>query len=115
MAEITYGFIDEDNVLESFYVIEEGDIETLDRIKEMVGHNRCYVIDMSIEPATIGETYWNGNRFVYPSPYASWIWDDENYTWKAPTPYPTLSDDDDNKTYYIWDEPTLSWKAVTLE
>jgi len=117
MAEVTYGFVDENNVLESFYVVEEDDIETLNRIKQMVGHNRCHLIDMSIEPAAIGSTYWNGTRFVFPSPYPSWVWNDENYVWQSPIPYPTPagSEDDDNKKYYVWDESTVSWKEQTLE
>lgn len=39
--------------------------------------------------------------------YASWIFDEQEWQWKSPIPYPT-----DGKKYK-WDEPTVSWKEVT--
>ena len=56
--------------------------------------------------AGIGFTYDSVNDvFIVPQPYPSWILD-ENFDWKAPTPYP----EDENN--YIWNESTLSWDLV---
>jgi hypothetical protein len=46
---------------------------------------------------------WNGTCFYGPSPYPSWILDD-NGDWNAPTPKPEGD--------YVWDEESLSWIVV---
>jgi len=40
------------------------------------------------------------------SPFDSWIWDDELYTWVAPIPKP------DEENDYIWDEELGNWVLV---
>ena len=57
--------------------------------------------------AGIGYTYDQANDVFYaPQPFASWVLDQADWTWKAPTPYPT-----DGKPYR-WDEATTSWVEV---
>ncbi len=48
----------------------------------------------------------DGDFFVNPSPYPSWILDKENKVWNAPAPKP-------DSGYWVWDEETLSWKEDT--
>jgi hypothetical protein len=58
--------------------------------------------------AGIGYTYDHTNDVFYaPQPFASWVLDQTDWTWKAPTAMPT-----DGKMY-TWDEPTLAWVQVT--
>ena len=57
--------------------------------------------------AGIGFTYDSTHDVFYaPQPYASWVLNQDTWTWEAPTPYPT-----DGKLY-TWDEATTSWKVV---
>ena len=52
---------------------------------------------------------WDGNQFTAPSPYPSWILD-ENRIWNAPTPYPITPENiTADSPLYLWDEPSLSW------
>jgi predicted small secreted protein len=44
--------------------------------------------------------------WIAPSPYPSWILDEETKQWVAPIDYPN-----DGKGYQ-WDEPTINWKEV---
>jgi hypothetical protein len=54
--------------------------------------------------AGIGYTYDAINNVFYaPQPFPSWILNNSNWTWEAPTPMPN----DGNS--YDWDEPTISW------
>lgn len=54
--------------------------------------------------AGIGYNYDQANDVFYaPQPFASWVLDQADWTWKAPTPYPA-----DGKVYQ-WDEPTTAW------
>ncbi len=54
--------------------------------------------------AGIGDTYNSElDRFEPSSPFASWIWNEELYSYKAPVDAPN---DGEN---YIWDESSLSW------
>lgn len=41
-------------------------------------------------------------------PYSSWIYDDQNYMWTAPIPYPN----DGNN--YMWDETNGLWNLVNI-
>jgi len=57
--------------------------------------------------AGIGYTYDATNDVFYaPQPFASWVLDNTDWTWKAPAAMPT-----DGK-FYKWDEPTTSWIEV---
>ena len=56
--------------------------------------------------AGIGFTYDAQNDVFYaPQPYASWVLNQDTWTWESPVPYPT-----DDKLY-VWDEATTSWKV----
>lgn len=59
--------------------------------------------------AGIGYTYDAvRDAFIPPSPFPSWLLDEDTCLWAAPTPKP-----DDGKPYR-WDETTLAWVEVTL-
>ena len=49
--------------------------------------------------------------FCMPSPFPSWVLNEETYTWEAPVPYP--SDDPYEAPFYQWDEDAISWVEVT--
>lgn len=52
---------------------------------------------------------WDGNQFTAPSPYPSWILDEQRI-WNSPTPYPILPGEiTTDSPSYVWDEPSLSW------
>lgn len=58
--------------------------------------------------AGIGYTYDTArDAFYAPSPYASWVLNEDSCIWEAPTAMP----DDDNT--YRWDEETTAWVEVT--
>jgi hypothetical protein len=60
--------------------------------------------------AGIGYVYDQTNDVFYPpQPFPSWILNNTNWSWEAPTPYPT----DDKR--YTWDEATTSWVEVPVE
>jgi hypothetical protein len=46
------------------------------------------------------------DAFIPPSPYPSWVLDENMCIWISPVPYPN-----DGK-YYVWDETTVSWKEI---
>ena len=59
--------------------------------------------------AGLGYTYDNSrDAFIPPTPFASWILNEDTCLWEAPTPMPT-----DGKQY-SWDEATLSWIEIEL-
>jgi hypothetical protein len=59
--------------------------------------------------AGIGFTYdSNRDAFIPPTPYASWILNEDTCLWEAPTPMPT-----DDKSY-TWDEETISWVEISI-
>jgi hypothetical protein len=57
--------------------------------------------------AGIGYTYDAvRDAFIPPSPFASWVLNEDTCLWEAPVAMPT-----DGKAYE-WDEATTSWKEV---
>jgi hypothetical protein len=59
--------------------------------------------------AGIGYTYDSErDAFIPPTPFASWLLNEDTCLWEAPTPMPT-----DGKQY-SWDEETLSWLETPL-
>jgi hypothetical protein len=60
--------------------------------------------------AGIGSTYDQENDVFYaPQPFASWLLDKTDWTWKAPIEKPN-----DGKLYE-WNEESKSWKDVSIE
>ena len=59
--------------------------------------------------AGIGFTYDSTrDAFIPPTPYPSWILNEDTCLWEAPTPMPT-----DDKSY-AWDEETTSWLEISI-
>lgn len=59
--------------------------------------------------AGIGFTYDSTrDAFIPPTPYPSWILNEDTCLWEAPTPMPT-----DDKSY-TWDEETTSWLEISI-
>lgn len=106
MQEIIYGLINNANVVTETVVVKEGDATTLSRVILEHGAVSAFPINIEKETIYIGVSYWSGTRFLNPSPYPSWVWDDGLNTWVAPISYPT------NNKNYVWDENTISWKEV---
>jgi len=46
------------------------------------------------------------DAFIPPTPYPSWLLDEQTCQWKPPTDFPN-----DGKIYQ-WDESTTSWKEI---
>ena len=46
------------------------------------------------------------DAFIPPKPYASWILNEETFSWNAPTAYPQ----DDKR--YKWNEDILNWEEL---
>lgn len=53
-------------------------------------------------PAYIGGDIFNG-RFRAASPYPSWLWDSQSWSWASPVPYPNDGE------FYVWDESGQVW------
>jgi len=57
--------------------------------------------------AGIGYTYDSErDAFIPPTPFTSWLLNEDSCLWQAPTPMPV-----DGKMY-SWDETTLSWVEI---
>jgi len=65
--------------------------------------------------AGIGSVYDASNDVFYsPQPYASWVMDEDTWTWKAPVDMPELTEEETaSNSYYVWNEETTSWDLIT--
>jgi len=60
--------------------------------------------------AAIGYTYDNErDAFIPPTPYPSWVLNEETCQWVAPVPRPTPT----LEIGYKWNENTVSWESFT--
>lgn len=84
MSEVTYGFVDENNILLNAAVFIEGDVETVERVKNEYKANAYYLMDLTKELVLPGEAYWNGKRFIWPSPNPNYVWSEDVNNWIDP-------------------------------
>jgi hypothetical protein len=62
--------------------------------------------------AGIGYTYDDvRDAFLPPTPFPSWVLNEDTCLWDSPVPYPTEPAPDGY--YYQWNEPTVSWIVVS--
>jgi hypothetical protein len=109
LNEVTYGFVDENNIIINHGIFIKDDLETLERVKNEYGAHAAYEVkDLSKEILAIGINYWNGSRFVHPCPpeLDGFIFDEEENNWIAPNEYP------EDGNIYVWHTITKSWKTV---
>lgn len=59
---------------------------------------------------TWDETKGTDGAFIPPSPFPSWVINENTFQWEAPISMPEAQDG----IYYNWDEETVSWIQVTL-
>jgi hypothetical protein len=62
--------------------------------------------------AGIGFTYdEQRDAFIPPKPFPSWTFNEDECSWDAPTPMPTIDDRD----FYRWNEAELKWIKLDTE
>jgi len=96
----------------TYAVIENGAVINVivadsKEIAEQVTEKEC--LEYTNEnPLIIGATWSNEySKYINPSPYASHIYDGEN--WVPPSPMPV-----EEGKYFEWNESTLSWDSFNI-
>jgi hypothetical protein len=114
--EITYVFIDENNVVLGSSIIIEGDTEAIERNKILYGAASYHIFNPEIShPIIVGETVWYEDRFVEPKLFPSWIFDKDKNHWMPPVLPPENAYDPENPVTYKWNEETLSWDMIPIQ
>lgn len=123
-----YAFIDDNNIVTQVIVGRDED-EVVDGISDWEAYygeqlgQRCLRTSYNTIAGqhTGGGTPYRGNyagigyeyredldAFIPPKPFASWILNEETYSWTAPIPMP----EDENP--YDWNEETQSWDELVI-
>jgi hypothetical protein len=112
-----YAFLDSDNIVtEVITGIDETElIEGLDpetwygNFRGQVCKRTSYNKNMRKNYAGIGYTYdAERDAFIPPTPFGSWVLNEETCQWQAPVPYPT-----DGFTY-LWNEADTDWELANF-
>lgn len=101
-----HAFLDENNNVINVSLFDNHDVDLLNQVKEHLSatdFKSCCEFGIACKPGN----FYN-NKFYPEQPYPSWIKNEFEGKWEAPTPYPA-----DNKNY-IWDEISLSWVEVLI-
>ena len=128
--------IEDDIVVHVIVIDNEDTLDELGEESEAVGIAFCtnllggvwvktsYNSNIRKKYAGIGDTYdIVRDSFIRPSPYPSWVLNEDTYVYEAPTPYPSEEErgvvgtlwnetGSDSRPYYqtmSWDESSLSW------
>jgi hypothetical protein len=121
-----YAFIDDDNLVTEVIVGRDEDdladgVTSWEEYYGLVRGQRCVQTSYNTQAgehltggtpfrgnyAGIGFTYDEAlDAFISPQPYASWVLNEETFSWEAPVPYPS-----DGKRYQ-WDESAGVWVEV---
>ena len=104
MSDFTYAVIDAAGVVENIVLADGND--AVDVLRLLIPDAQEILLTTSdTGPAYIGGDLVEG-RFRMPSPYPSWLWNSESFTWQAPILYPQ----DDRG--YVWDEELQEWTPM---
>jgi hypothetical protein len=110
-----YAFLDENNLVTEVIVgVEEDDlIEGLDpelwygNLRNQVCKRTSYNGKIRKNYAGIGFTYdANLDAFISPSPFPSWVLNQDSCQWESPIPKPT------EPGIYFWNEDELDWELA---
>jgi hypothetical protein len=114
-----YAFLDENNIVTEV-ITGRDENEVVDGISDWEAYygefrgQRCvrtsYNGNIRKNYAGLG-FYFDDNldAFVPPTPFPSWILNEETAQWEAPIPYP------DGDLMYSWNEELGDWEAVIFE
>jgi hypothetical protein len=108
--------LDENNIVSAVHIVSnevimvdgnESEQAGIDFLTNLYGHTNwkqtSYNGSMRRRYAGVDFKYdENLDAFIPPKPYPSWVFDDENIDWKAPSVKPEGN--------FAWDEESLSWK-----
>ena len=111
-----YAFLDKDNVVTEV-ITGRNENEVVDGISDWesyYGEIRGQICKRTSRSgsirkhfAGIGYTYREDlDAFISPSPFPSWVLNEDDCIWEPPVSYPTDGKD------YRWNEATLSWDEV---
>ena len=108
-----YAFLNNDNVVTEVIVGNDektGDWEAYyGNLRGQTCVRTSYNANIRKNYAGIGFTYdADRDAFIPPTPYPSWVLDEDTCLWEAPVPLP----DDADTVAYVWDEATTSWVGV---
>jgi hypothetical protein len=114
-----YAFLDENNIVVEVITGRNED-EVVDGISDWEAYygefrgKRClrtsYNGNIRKNFAGIGFKYYEElDAFVQPSPYPSWVLNEDTARWEAPVPYP------DDDLMYQWNEEITDWEPVVFE
>jgi hypothetical protein len=111
-----YAFLDENNIVTEVIVGRNEDevVQEISDWEEYYGQVRgqickrtSYNGNIRKNYATVGSRYDEDlDAFIPPSPYPSWIFDEDLCGWKAPVERPN-----DNKIYF-WNEESKTWASI---
>jgi hypothetical protein len=112
-----YAFLDENNIVTEV-IVGKDETELLDGLDPETWYGnfrgqKCvrtsYNGNIRKNYAGVGFTYdEQRDAFIPPSPFASWVLDEDTCLWKAPTPRPKATE----TTVWNWDEPSVSWVEI---
>lgn len=113
-----YAFLDSENKIINLSYIEDDNPhkdQIIETIKSSFNQNSVSAIKISNQNFSYGiGDIWNGECFVPPKPYPSWLWDCNKHIWRPPVIHPNLwsnlSPSSDNE--YLWCEEERKWKKV---
>jgi hypothetical protein len=103
MANANYAFIKNQTVV-NVAVFDDPTLELLEQFKnefeldEIVLTPHIYVVP--------SDSYVN-EKFIAKQVFNSWIFNEDQYCWEPPVPYP--AETPDSELNYVWDEETISW------
>lgn len=117
--------LDENNIVKQVIVVhnnelldedgEESEVKGIEFCQSLFGGNwiqTSYNANFRKHYAGIGFTYDAGkDAFISPSPFASWILNEETCNWEPPISMPEASEN----CYMKWDEESVSWKEIPIE
>lgn len=104
MTNFNYAIVDSNDLISNVVVADTDKAATI--LEKLIPKAKSIILVTDVTgPAIIGGDVFRG-KFRPPSPFSSWHWDENNWSWAAPVPYP------EDGSVYTWIEDEQSWIEV---
>lgn len=107
-----YAIINSDNIVKNIIEFEETPQDFtpfLDAQKVVFDDDALVAMEVPDDTSFCGiGNVFNGERFIPPQPYPSWIWDEAKHFWVAPKLHPELLYGN-HGAIWKWDEDAQEW------
>jgi hypothetical protein len=110
MVDKSYAVIKDNVIINTVMINDLTEFLKISVKESLDGDDLIEIPEEDLQYINVGDL-WDGQKFIAPQPFPSWIWNESSRSWLAPSSKPEINDPE-VVPVYEWDELTLSWVEI---